>query len=120
VTGKSSDDLSVVVSDLQDAARTFASEGSEYRSGMPYDGTRVPFGCPRAGTELIDRILENTLRLMGEVHVEIGQAMMNHGYRLEKAAEQYSNTEHQTTTTIAQVFLAAETTPLPPDEPNFG
>lgn len=116
----SSDDLQFLVSDIARAADRFTTDGNDYRSGMPYDSTKVPFGCPRGGTELIDRILENTLRLIGEVHVEIGQAMVNHGYKLQKTAEQYAGAEDRSNVNAAKIFDRAEITPLPPDEPNFG
>lgn len=112
-------DVQFVINSIKKASHIFDREGTAYRSGMPQDGTKVPFGCPRGGTALIDHILENTLRMVGQLHTEIGQAIENHGYRLQQAAEHYSAAETQATASIDDVFLTAETTPLPPGEPNF-
>ncbi len=113
------DDVQIIVSDIQKAAGIFHSEGSDYLSSMPYDGAKVPFGCPRGGTALIDHILENTLRMIGQLHTEIGQAIENHGFRLQQAAEHYSAAEEQASASIDDIFLIAETSPLPPGEPDF-
>ncbi|MCO5994603.1 DUF6317 family protein [Actinoallomurus rhizosphaericola] len=112
--------LHVVVEDLDAASGEFSKLAGEYSQGMPYDGAQCPFGCPRGGTELFDKILENTLRLIGQVHVEIGQAMGNHGVKLGQAAARYASSEAQALGIIADVFLAADTAPLPPDQPLDG
>lgn len=110
--------LRAVVGDIGAAGNLFLDRAADYSEGMPYDGAECPFGCPRGGTELIDRVLENTLRLIGEVHVEIGQAMANHGHKLRLAAEQYASAEEQAHAIIGKVFQAAKEASLPPDQPH--
>lgn len=112
--------LAYSVNDIRKAGGVFAREGQDYRSGMPYDGSKCPFGCPSAGTGLLDSLLENTLRMVGEVHVEIGQAMMNHGYRLNQAAQHYANSDAIAHKHIDDVYATAETKTLPPDLPQDG
>jgi hypothetical protein len=112
------DHLQFMVSEIAKAGDTFSREGAAYRGGMPYDGTKCPFGCPRAGEALVDHLLENALRMIGEVHVEIGQAMENHGTKLNLAAEHYATVESRLTAHIDDLFRYAETSPLPPDLPH--
>lgn len=112
------DHLQFMVDKIDEAGNVFSAEGAAYRGGMPYDGTKCPFGCPRAGEALIDHMLENALRMIGEVHVEIGQAIQNHGTKLNQAAQHYANAEARLTQHIDDLFRFAETAPLSPDLPH--
>lgn len=111
-----SDRLNYFVGDITALGTTFDRESRAYVSGMPMDGAKCPFGCPRAGDALTDRMLETALRMIGEVHLQIGQAMANHGKKLGQAAQRYENAEARNNAIIWDVLREAEIAPLPPDQ----
>lgn len=115
---QSSGRLAFVVADIAAAGRLFIKESQAYSQGMNGDGAATPFGCPSGGSEEFDQLLQTTLRMIGEVHVQIAQAMENHGSKLSLVAEMYKNTEEQNRDNIAQLFHDAETAPLVPELPD--
>lgn len=108
--------LAFVAKDITNAGVDFGRQAQIYQGLMPNDGTGCPFGTPRAGNDQIDRMLETVLRLAGEVHVEITQAMGNHGQKLQAAAGNYITAEEITAGhigSIGQLFTVIEQQPLP-------
>jgi Family of unknown function (DUF6317) len=108
--------LAFVARDIEDAGAVFAAQAENYNGLMAYDGTECPFGTPRGGNDQIDRMLETVLRLAGEVHVEISQAVGNHGMKLQAAADNYDTAEKATVAhvqSVGQLFAYVEQQPLP-------
>lgn len=66
-------------------------------------------------------MLETVLRLVGEVHLEIAQAIGNHGLKLQGAAENYVKAEEVTAAhigSVGQLFTVVEQQPLPAPSPS--
>jgi hypothetical protein len=83
------DSFSIERDDVVKTAWKFQKLSGEYKSLMGISG----FNAASGGDGEFDHVLATTCRMIGELHLVLAQAIYNHGVKLEKAAENFSNAD---------------------------
>ncbi|MCO5968969.1 DUF6317 family protein [Actinoallomurus soli] len=91
--------LRVFVEDLLSAKKAFSNTAEELENHMPTGG----FARPSGGNEEVDRMIDVTVRTIGEFHHILAQAMAQHGGKLGIAADRYQRMEADTLTKVETV-----------------
>ncbi|MGI5324762.1 DUF6317 family protein [Actinomadura nitritigenes] len=84
---------------LNTTARSFAQSASSYESTMPDDG----FPVPRGGNLAIDRMMELTLKALGNAHSIVADVIDSHSFKLVQASATYSEAESKTLGAVQEV-----------------
>src|SRR4051812_34491530 len=96
-------EFSVFHKSLVTTARSFAQGASSYESTMPDDGLPVP----RGGNNLaIDRMMELTLKALGNAHSIVADVIDSHSFKLVQAAATYSEAESKTLGAVQEIEKA--------------
>lgn len=82
-----SDGFSAYIGDLVRAGVEFRTLALDYKNDMPLAG----FERPDGGNGQINGMMDTTLRMVGELHLMISQAMYVHGDKIVEVAERYTN-----------------------------
>lgn len=91
--------LRVFVGDLYKASKAFIGTAKELEGHMPSGG----FARPSGGNGEVDRMIDVTVRTIGEMHHILAQAMAQHGGKLGIAAERYESMEADSLTKVETV-----------------
>jgi hypothetical protein len=94
-----SDGFRVVMSDLQDMAGTFHTEGQTFQAIMP----KSPSGIPDGGSAAFNESLNAVVQLATLAHLQIGADISENGSKLQTAYERYQHTEETLTQLARQV-----------------
>jgi Family of unknown function (DUF6317) len=95
-------EFSVFHKSLVTTARSFAQGASSYESTMPDDGLPVP----RGGNLAIDRMMELTLKALGNAHSIVADVIDSHSFKLVQAAATYSEAESKTLGAVQEIEKA--------------
>jgi hypothetical protein len=93
-------ELGVFVNDLYKAEKVFKDASAEYQRHMPQGG----FSSPDAGGGEINRMVDVTVRTIGELHMILAQAMDQHGRKLGIAADRLKFVEQNATADVINLI----------------
>jgi hypothetical protein len=90
----------VVMSDLVDAAATFASEAATFKAIMPNDGPP----CPDGGDAAFDQSLRSVVQMISALHLQATGVIEDDSAKLKKAHANYASTEESLTRLCQQII----------------
>jgi hypothetical protein len=89
----------VVMSDLQDAAATFRSEGQTFEAIMPMACPALPDGGSAGFNGSLNALVEAVTLL----HLQVGGDIEDNGSKLQTAHDNYQHTEESLTALLQQI-----------------
>ncbi|MFB9834617.1 DUF6317 family protein [Actinoallomurus acaciae] len=105
--------LAVSRTAFMETARKFQNLSDDFKGLMPISG----FPALDTGSADLDAALDTFLRMLGELHLVVAQAINNHGVKLGTAADNFSNTEFTISKAIKQVITEEKVTSPDPLKP---
>lgn len=102
--------------DINGVGEIYVQQGGSYHADMPHDGNWCPFGPPPDTGDLrTSKVLEITLRLVGDVHNLIAECTLEHGQRLQQCALNYRWVEGNVTDLVLKAAVGGANGDAPPN-----